>query len=324
MFNVRTDLAIEAREIYQSEHKGEIDGVVVKEEVNNDIKVTRVKVTSENGSVKMGKPIGNYITIEIPELTHYDGEIMERVAETLGENLEDLINIEKHKNALVVGLGNWNVTPDSLGPKVAEKIMVTRHLKEIMPDKFDESVNSVCALAPGVLGTTGIETGEIIKSIVQNIKPSVVICIDALASRRLERVNRTIQISDTGISPGAGVGNNRMEINEKNLGIPVVAIGVPTVVDAATIANDTIDLVLDEMINASNKEGEFYKMLKNIDKREKSKLIKEVLNPFIGDLMVTPKEVDAVIDSVSKIIADGINISLQPNLDMDEINKFMN
>ncbi|MBL4932979.1 GPR endopeptidase [Clostridium paridis] len=324
MYNVRTDLAIEARELYKKQHKGEIDGVIVKEENKDDIKVTSVEVVNEDGAIKMGKPKGNYITIEVPEYTHYDGEIMERVSNTLADSLKDIIKIKENATALVVGLGNWNVTPDSLGPKVTEKIMITRHLKSVMPDSIDDSVTSVCALAPGVLGTTGIETGEIIKSIVDKIKPTIVICIDALASRRLERVNRTIQIGDTGISPGAGVGNHRMQINKENLGIPVIAIGVPTVVDAATIANDTIDLVLDEMIQSAEKGGDFYKMLKNIDKREKSKMIKEVLNPYIGDLMVTPKEVDVVIDSVSKIIADGINMALQPQLDMDDINKFMN
>ena len=152
----------------------------------------------------------------------------------------------------------------------------------------------------------------------------MVICIDALASRRIQRVNRTIQISDTGISPGAGVNNHRMRINEETLGIKVIAIGVPTVVDAATIANDSIDLVIDELISQSEEGSDFYKMIKNIDKNEKSALIKELLNPYVGDLMVTPKEVDLVIDSLSKIISNAINIAIQPNLEMEDINKFMN
>lgn len=324
MFNVRTDLAIEAREMYTKEHKSEIDGVIVSEENKNNIKVTKVEVTTEDGAKKMGKPIGNYITIDMPELTSYDGEVIDDISEVLSHNITDLIDVSEKNTTLVVGLGNWNVTPDSLGPKVTEKIMVTRHLKTMMPDSIDESVRSVCTIAPGVLGTTGIETGEIIKSLVDKIKPSLVICIDALASRRLERVNRTIQIGDTGISPGAGVGNHRMQINKEGLGVPVLAIGVPTVVDAATIANDTIDLLLDEMIENAEQGGEFYNLLKTIDKREKSKLIKEVLNPYIGDLMVTPKEVDIVIEAVSRIIANGINLALQPELEIEDINKFMN
>lgn len=326
MFNVRTDLAIEAREIYAKEHKNksEIDGVIVKEENKSRVKVTKVEVTSESGAQKIGKPVGNYITIDMPELTSYDGEVIDDISEVLADNISELVDTSKTSSTLVVGLGNWNVTPDSLGPKVAEKIMITRHLKTMMPDSIDDAVRSVCAIAPGVLGTTGIETGEIIKSLVDKIKPSLVICIDALASRRLERVNRTIQLGDTGIAPGAGVGNHRMQINKENLGVPVLAIGVPTVVDAATIANDTIDLLLDEMIENSDKGGEFYSMLKTIDKKEKSKLIKEVLNPYVGSLMVTPKDVDTIIEAVSRIISNGINLALQPDLEIEDINKFMN
>lgn len=324
MFNVRTDLALETREIYKSEFGKEVDGLLVEEKEINDIKITTVDIVNEQGEKIMGKPQGRYITLEMPEYTHYDGEIKDNVAHLLGETLSNIINIKEDKLALVVGLGNWNVTPDALGPDVVEKIMVTRHLKKIMPDKIDDSVRPVCAIAPGVLGITGIETGEIIKSLVDKIKPDIVICVDALGSRRLKRVARTIQISNTGISPGAGVGNNRMEINEQNLGIPVIAIGVPTVVDAATIANDAMDLVLDEMINQSTKGGDFYEALKSIDKDEKNLLIKDLLTPYVGDLMVTPKEVDDIIDSVSKIISDGINLALQPSLDMEDINKFLN
>lgn len=324
MFNVRTDLALETREIYKSEFCKEVDGVVVEEKEEEDIKITTVDIVDKTGEEIMKRPKGRYITLEMPEYTHYDGEIKDHVAHILSDVLSKIINISEDKLALVVGLGNWNVTPDALGPDVVEKIMITRHLKKIMPDKIDDSVRPVCAIAPGVLGITGIETGEIVKSLVDKIKPDIVICIDALASRKLERVARTIQISNTGISPGAGVGNNRMEINEKALGVPVIAIGVPTVVDAATIANDAMDLVLDEMIDQSTKGGEFYKVLKSIDKNEKGTLIKNLLKPYIGDFMVTPKDVDDVIDSVAKIISDGINLAIQPNLNMEDINKFLN
>ena len=323
MINVRTDLAIEARDMYTKENKRELDGVVVDEENEGEIKITTVTIESDEAGMELGKPKGNYITIDFPEFTHYDGEYMDNVSKVVDNVLSRLVSMPEEKTVLVVGLGNWNVTPDSLGPKVTEKIMVTRHLKEVMPDAIDDSVRPVCCISPGVLGITGIETGEIIKSLVDRIKPDLVICIDALGSRKLERVNRTIQISDTGISPGAGVGNHRMKINEEALGVKVVAIGVPTVVHAATIANDTIDLVLDGLISKSEKGKEFYNMLKSVDKIEKSKLIKEVLDPFVGDLMVTPKDVDAVMDSLSKIIANGINMAIQPNLDMEDINKFM-
>lgn len=324
MLNFRTDLAIEAKEHYAKEHKNEIDGVIVEEEIINDSKVTKVRIESEEGAKKLGKPIGNYITIDIPEHTVYDGELMDDLSKAVGISLKDLVGLSEDKLVLVVGLGNRKVTPDALGPKVVDKIMITRHLKEVMPDTIDDSIRPVCAIAPGVLGITGIETGEVIKALVDKIKPDMVICIDALASRRIQRVNRTIQISDTGISPGAGVNNHRMRINEETLGIKVIAIGVPTVVDAATIANDSIDLVIDELISQSEEGSDFYKMIKNIDKNEKSALIKELLNPYVGDLMVTPKEVDLVIDSLSKIISNAINIAIQPNLEMEDINKFMN
>lgn len=322
--DVRTDLAIESREMYIKKHNKEIDGVITKEEKDGEIKYTTVTIENENGAEKIGKPIGNYITIDIPEFTVYDGEIMDDVSKVLGKILKKLVNIEKKQTALVVGLGNWQVTPDALGPKVVEKIMVTRHLETVMPDAMDDTVRSVCAIAPGVLGITGIETGEIIKSLVDKVKPNIVVCIDALASRRIERVNRTIQISDTGISPGAGVGNNRKEISEKTLGVKVIAVGVPTVVDAATIANDAIDLVIDELISKSSSGKEFYNMLKDIDKSEKKMLIKEVLSANVGELIVAPKEVDMIIESLSKVISNGINMGIQPEMEMEDINKFLN
>ena len=326
MINVRTDLVLEAREIYKSNHKdeGDIDGIEVIEESEKDIKVTTVKVKNEEGAKKIGKPKGNYITIDIPDFTIYDGETMNRVSEVVSEILGRLITIDTKQTALIVGLGNWQVTPDALGPKVTEKIMVTRHLQTVMPEAMDDSVRPVCSIAPGVLGVTGIETVEIIKGVVEKIKPDLVICIDALAARRVQRVNTTIQIGDTGISPGAGVGNNRKQINEENLGVKVIAIGVPTVVDAITIANDTIDLVVDSLINNSSIGSDFYKMLKSLDKNEKENLIKEVMSSKnSADMIVTPKDIDLVINSLSKIIANGINMAVQPNMNMEEINKFM-
>lgn len=326
MVNVRTDLALEAKEIYEQEHKKEkdIDGIEVINEVDKDINVTTVKVKNAQGSEKLGKPIGNYVTIDIPSFTAYDGETMDRVSQVVAEVLGRMIKIDIDKTALVVGLGNWKVTPDALGPKVTEGIMVTRHLKTVMPEIMDESVRPVCSIAPGVLGITGMETVEIIKGVVQRVHPDVVICIDALAARRVERVNTTIQISDTGISPGAGVGNNRKQINEENLGVKVIAIGVPTVVDAVTIANDTIDMVIDSLMNNSSSGNDFYKMLNSMDRNEKSLLIREVLSSkALGEMIVTPKDIDLVINSLSKIISNGINMAVQPNMDMEDINKFM-
>lgn len=324
MINTRTDLALESKEMYKEKNNKEADGVILEEEEIDGTQISKVRIINEIGSEKLGKPIGNYITLDIPQFTEYDGELMDSVSKVLGKILKELIKVKKEDKVLVVGLGNWNVTPDALGPKVIEGIMVTRHLSEVMPEAMEENMISVAAISPGVLGTTGIETGEVIKSLVDKIKPSLVICIDALAARRIQRLNKTIQISDTGISPGAGVGNHRKAINEKELGVKVIAVGVPTVVDASTIANDTMDMVLDNLINEAQEGKEFYNMLKNIDKNAKEVLIKEMLSPYFGDLIVTPKEVDLIIDSLSKIIANGINIAIQPNMTMEDINKFMN
>jgi spore protease len=323
MINVRTDLAIEAKEIYQKKNNGKFPGVEVSEANEGKVKITKVRIKDEIGERAMGKPIGTYITMDIPAVTNYDGDSMDEVSEAMAKVLTPMVTLENNMTALVVGLGNSSITPDALGPKVIAKLMITRHLKELVPDSIDESIRPVCGISPGVLGTTGIETGEIIKGVVEKIKPNLIICIDALASRKMERVNRTIQIGDTGISPGSGVGNKRMEISKRTLGIPVIAIGVPTVVDAATMANDTIDLAIDEMIKQSTNGGEFYNMLRAIDKNEKQKMIEEILNPYVGNLMVTPKEVDLVVDSLSKVIANGINIALQPALGLEDINRYM-
>jgi spore protease len=322
--NIRTDLAIEAREIFGKGEQSDIPGVRIDVERTEDITITRVAVEEEVGARIMGKAKGNYITLEVPGLKDNDKDLQENVSVALSKEIAKLVKLNDKSVILVVGLGNWNITPDALGPKVVEHLLVTRHIKEYIPDQIDESVRSVCAVAPGVLGITGIETSEIIKGIVDRIKPDVVIAIDALASRKLERVNTTIQIADTGINPGSGVGNNRKQLSKETLGIPVVAIGVPTVVDAATMANDTIDLVLDSMIEGASKDSDFYKMLKDMNRDDKYKLIQEVLHPYYGHLMVTPKEVDRLIEDISVIIADGLNVALHPGVDTKDLGRYIN
>lgn len=326
-FSIRTDLAIEAREMITKENDNdEIDGIEVKiqEDKNSDITVTWVKITNENGVKSMGKPIGNYITIESDSMKLNDVETHEKIIDTLSQNLIKLMNLKKDSLVLVVGLGNWNVTPDALGPKVISKILVTRNITGSLPEQIDESVRPVSAISPGVMGITGIETGEIVKGISERIKPDIIIAIDALAARRSNRINATIQISDTGISPGAGVGNKRMSLDEKTIGVPVIAIGVPTVVDAATLVNDTMDMMLDAMISHSGENSGFYDMLQNLDKEEKYGLITEILNPYVGNMFVTPKEVDAVIDRLSNIISNSINIAIHPGIDFNDINRYIN
>ncbi|KPU44131.1 germination protease precursor [Oxobacter pfennigii] len=324
MYSIRTDLAVEAREIYEKDNRGDMPGVDVEVKRGKDMTVTIVKVVDKKGEKIIGKPMGTYTTIEVPELKNFNQDLQDEVSETMAKELASLIDLDKEKTALVVGLGNWNVTPDALGPKVVSRLMVTRHLKQMMPDEIEEGMRPVCALSPGVLGLTGIETSEIIQGVVKKIKPDLVLVVDALASRKMSRVSTTIQIGNTGINPGSGVGNKRMGLNQALLGVPVIAIGVPTVVDAATMANDTIDLVIDTLLHQSEQGKEFYNMLKGINRDEKYQLIQEVLSPYIGDLMVTPKDVDAIIDNISKIVANGINISLHPSIHLKDINRYIN
>ena len=235
MYNFRTDLALERRDIYQKVNKlNQIDGIEsTEEEINENIKVSRVKIINQNGEQAIGKPIGNYITIDVKKLKIAEEEDIQKASETLTNELKKIIDMhtDKQGDILVVGLGNIYVTPDALGPKVINEIDVTRHLINYLPQYVEEGTRPVCAVAPGVLGTTGIETMEILKGIVDNTKPKLIMVIDALASRSIDRISSTIQISDTGIVPGAGVGNTRKEISQATLGIPVIAIGIPTVVD---------------------------------------------------------------------------------------------
>lgn len=328
--NVRTDLTLEAHELLreravkEKKEEQDIPGIEVENAGDEEIKITRVRVTSPTAEAAIGKPMGNYITLEIPGLRDNDQELYENTCKALAKELVSILNLGEKTMTLVVGLGNWNVTPDALGPKVVSSMMVTRHLLEYLPEQVDEGVRPVCAVAPGVLGITGIETGEIIKGIVERIRPDYIIAIDALASRKMERVNTTIQVADTGISPGSGVGNKRMELSKATLGIPVIAIGVPTVVDAATMANDTIDLVIDSMIEQAPQGTEFYNMLKGIDREEKYGMIREVLEPYVGNLIVTPKEIDEVVRKIAKVIANGLNIALHQGIGLNDVNRYVN
>ena len=311
MYNFRTDLASERRDIYNKANKleNDIDGIESeKEEINENIKVERVKITNENGEKAIGKPIGNYITIDVKKLKIAQDEDIEKAAETLANELKKVVDmhIDNQGEVLVVGLGNIYVTPDSLGPKVINEIEVTRHIIKYLPQYVEEETREVSAVSPGVLGTTGIETVEILKGIVDNVKPKLVIVIDALASRSIERISSTVQISDTGIVPGAGVGNTRNEISIKTLGIPVIAIGIPTVVETAVLVNDSLDLFIKKLQDEA-KSNEYLNNLKQEDNYEE---IREVLVPNDYNLIVTPKEIDDLIENMKDIVAKGINQSL--------------
>lgn len=322
--NIRTDLAIEARELYKEGNAGEVPGVEVEDESSLNVKVTRVKIISQEGQQAMGKPMGTYITIEADKLRDRDIDVEDEVSRVLAKELVSLLKVDKDAVALVVGLGNWNVTPDALGPRVISKLMVTKHLLELKPEYKDSGLRPVCAITPGVLGTTGMETSDIIEGIIEKIKPDFIIAIDALASRRMNRISTSIQIADTGINPGSGIGNYRSALSQDVLGIPVIAIGVPTVVDAGTMANDTIDMLIETLMKQSKGDTQFYSVLKSMNRDEKYNLITEVISPYVGKLMVTPKDIDAVIDDVSRIIANGINISLHENVTLEDVNRYVN
>ncbi len=311
MINFRTDLALERRDLYKKANNiaNEVEGLETQEEnVSEDIKITRVKVLNDNGEKAIGKKKGNYITIDIKNLKIASQDDIQKASETLTRELKILIGnlAGEQEPILVVGLGNLYVTPDALGPKVVQEVDITRHLLTYMPDALDKNTRPVSAVSPGVLGTTGIETLEILKGIVENIQPKLLIVIDALASRSIERISNTVQIADTGIIPGAGVGNQRKELTIETLGIPVIAIGVPTVVEAATIAADSLDLFI-QKVQKEAKSNEFLNQLQEEDKYE---MIKEVLAPEEYNFIVTPKEIDDLIENMKDVIARGINFAI--------------
>ena len=307
----RTDLADERRELYKTANNmQEVQGIKSEEQQFNDnIKKTKVEILDEEGEKALRKPKGVYVTIDINNLnTAQDNEI-EEAATCLSQEIRELIqkHIDNKSEILVVGLGNEYVTPDALGPKVIADIDVTRHILNYMPQYLDENTRAVSAISPGVLGTTGIETVEILKGIVDNVKPKLLIVIDALASRNINRISKTIQLSDTGIVPGAGVGNKRNEISVNTLNIPVIAIGVPTVVDLATITDDCLDIFIGKL----QEKGESNDKLNQLKVEDNYEEIKEALIPDDYNMIVTPKEIDDLIVNMGSVIARGINMSLQ-------------
>ena len=311
MYNFRTDLASERRDLYKKANQveNEINGVESEEQqIDDNLRVERVKITNEEGEKAIGKPIGTYVTIDVKNLKIAQDEEIEKASNVLSEELKKIIDahIDKQGEILVVGLGNIYVTPDSLGPKVINDIEVTRHIINYLPQYVEEGTRMVSAISPGVLGTTGIETVEILKGIVDNIHPKLLIVIDALASRSIERISSTVQISDTGIVPGAGVGNTRSEISQNSLGVPVVAIGIPTVVETAVLVNDSLDLFITKLQDEA-KSNDYLNKLKEEDNYEE---IKEALVPNDYNLIVTPNEIDELIENMTQIVASGINLSV--------------
>ncbi|MGI6364377.1 MAG: GPR endopeptidase [Bacillota bacterium] len=315
---LKTDLVIEAHEVLlQTSQLPEIEGVKRDYRSYEGIDISIIEIVTAQAAEMLGKSPGKYITVEASGLKDKNSELEERLVGVLCEQLQGILALDEEATVLVVGLGNWNVTPDSLGPSVVEGLYVTRHLKALHPEKLGPGFRNVCAIAPGVLGLTGIETSEIIYGIVQRLKPDMVIAIDALAARSMHRLNTTIQISDTGIYPGSGVGNRRQGITRETLGIPVIAIGIPTVVDAATLTNDVIDLLIAAFrkeAKAGDNVSQMLALFNNFDKAEKHKLIQEVLDPAVGLMMVTPKEVDRLLADISALLANALNAALHPRV----------
>ncbi len=311
MLNFRTDLANERIDLYSKANKieKEIEGIeATSEDVDKNIKISTVKILNEKGEQAIGKPKGTYVTIDIKNMKIAGEDEIQKAAETVTSRLKPLIktHINANDDILVVGLGNIYVTPDSLGPKVINEIDITRHIMKYAPEYLDKNTRPVSAVAPGVLGTTGIETMEILKGIVDNIKPKMIIAIDSLASRSIERISSSIQIADTGIVPGAGVGNTRKALNEENLGVKVIALGVPTVVESAVLVNDCLDLFIEKLQDEA-KSNQYLNELKEKDNYEE---IKEALIPNEYNMIVTPKEIDDLIENMKDVITRGINFAL--------------
>lgn len=293
-YNVRTDLALEQRERFVPDQI-EIPGVAVEETYDDmcEVRVTTVRIETENGAAVMGKPVGNYITLEAPKMAEADESYHREISGKLMEVLERCLpEKEDGQSILIIGLGNRNVTPDALGPLVVEHLDITRHLvKEYGKYALDgEADRLVSAVVPGVMGQTGMETVEIVRGIVEETEPDFVIAIDALAARSVRRLNRTIQIADTGIAPGSGVGNHRNAITEETVGVPVIAIGVPTVVDAATIVGDSIE----EYVAKCRDEG----MRENKE---------HLIPPYLYGMFVTPKDIDETMERTSYTISEALN-----------------
>lgn len=296
---IRTDLAEEAVGLYrESQSAANLpDGILSTEKRRNGMLVTSVQITTQAAAEQVGKLIGSYITIDLERLHTHAEDSFRQTAELIAEELTALLPPANSSPFLIVGLGNRSVTPDALGPCAAEKTIATRHLLREMPEQFS-MLRPVTVIAPGVLGMTGIESGEMICGLVDRIRPCAVVAIDALSARRSDRLCRTVQLTDTGIVPGSGVGNHRFAINRETIGVPCIAIGVPTVVDAATLAADAL-----EQIHAAYDE--------------------EALFRTYGATFVTCKEIDRLMAVCAKAIGYAVNLALQPELSLEDIEMFL-
>lgn len=296
MLQRRTDLALEAREIWESgaQKATVLRGVESHQTDREGYLVTTVRITDREGQQALGKPMGTYITLELPGLKRREEDAFPRAVRALAAELGALLPLKPGDSVLVVGLGNRAITPDNIGPTAVGHTLVTRHLVAQVPEHFGH-FRPVAALAAGVLANTGMESSELVHSVVERIHPSCVIAIDALASRSLNRICSTIQLADTGISPGSGVGNHRTALNRETLGVPVIALGVPTVVDVATLCADVLE------------------------EAGRGELEPESLRGAGGGLMVTPRDIDQSVADLSKVIGYGVSLALQEGLSPEDL-----
>ena len=301
---VRTDLAMES---FDGMQEKPLPGVRLSNWETGGVSITEVEVTTEEGSALLHKPIGHYITLESEGVKQKIPQARQAVSTILGEELGRILPKDREGPVLVIGLGNRRVTPDSLGPVTVDHTLVTRHLFRELPEQVDGRLSSVCAIAPGVLGVTGIETMEMVRSAVQAVSPRAVIAIDSLSARAVSRVGSAIQLTDTGIQPGSGVGNRRMALSVQTLGVPVLAIGVPMVIYAATIARDAFELLSGEQE----------------DEQALDQMADELLRGAMGEMIVTPREVDDLVHDAACMLAGGINRALHPELSEQEIAAMM-
>lgn len=306
----RTDLAIENAEMFQESE--ELQGIRIQEETGkvSGIRVTKVTVENEIGAEQLGKSIGDYITLEVPALDQTDVSYHREITMEVVQQLKLLEPKLKDKKILVAGIGNRQMAPDALGPLVADHLFVTRHLIQTYGEasEITRGMGCVSALAPGVMAQTGIETREILLGAVKETHPDLLIVIDALAARSMRRLNKTIQITNTGIAPGAGVGNRRYGIDEASMGLPVIAIGIPTVIDAATIVNDVVGNLLSIMDETRNRLSErIWEGVAAFDEQERYQLVRELMEPEMMNMFVTPKNIDEIITQMSYTLSEALN-----------------
>ena len=295
-----TDLAMEAR--------GSVP--VSDVQLKSGIERTVVRIEDAQTARELGRPQGTYVTLSCPQTMTIELSMREALSLELAQAIRQMLP-EHARTVLVTGLGNRSVTPDALGPRTVERVLVTRHMDGCLPDDVSARMASVCAAAPGVLGVTGLETAEVLRGMAEHVHPDAVIAVDALAARSSARICSTIQIADTGISPGSGVGNHQKALTRETLGAPVIAVGVPMVVYASTIASDAMS----DMIRADGGT--------EADEEKVAACVERVVSERLGDLIVTPREVDALVERMAGILAEGINLALHPGLSREEIEQLM-